>query len=651
MKHSLLFIAAVALSALQASAAQTLSFDRQGVLVDGKRTFLVSGEFHYFRVPKADWRRRLELLKAAGGNCVATYVPWCLHEPEEGKILFGDRPDRDLDGFLKTVEEAGLMAIVRPGPYQYSELLFDGLPRWLVEGYPEIATKKADGQPLRLGSVDYNHPTFLAKTRRYFKAAADVIRPHLAKNGGCVAMIQLDNELTGIHVWFGMPKTKAYLGRCADYLATLRDYLKEDGLTGPYCHNSGGPMMVPSYAPCVDRLGTGDFLLGYDHYYALQQRECESPSPNYLFSSLFACDVLRALGQPPVGFEIQCGTIGDLPLILKEDLLACHMANLAAGMKGINYYVFTGGPNPPGLGNTVDVYDYNAPVAADGSVRPTYESVKAFGEFVHAHPQLLEAERLSSVRLGFEWPHMAGCAPMDGGFLREGVLYSLMQSPYHPEHVLLDRGEIDLSKPLVLAGVKSMSADVQRKLAAYVERGGALLVAPDFPRTDHDGKPCTILAEAVKAPASEPAKVDMLSEPVCLVGPLRVYGLKVQEKFKALPSGAKAAVTSADGTRVYGCTWSHGAGKVTRLALTWKALHLLQSDMIAALVADLGAKPVVKSSNRGVLATAYALKNGRTGVFALNLRSSPQKTTVFTPAGARLDFNLTAMQVGYGEIP
>ena len=46
MKNGLLFVATVALSALQASAAQTLSFDRQSVLVDGKRTFLVSGEFH-----------------------------------------------------------------------------------------------------------------------------------------------------------------------------------------------------------------------------------------------------------------------------------------------------------------------------------------------------------------------------------------------------------------------------------------------------------------------------------------------------------------------------------------------------------------------------------------------------------------------------
>lgn len=40
-------------------------------IIDGERRFLISGEFHYFRVPQADWRRRLELWKESGGNAVA----------------------------------------------------------------------------------------------------------------------------------------------------------------------------------------------------------------------------------------------------------------------------------------------------------------------------------------------------------------------------------------------------------------------------------------------------------------------------------------------------------------------------------------------------------------------------------------------------
>ena len=46
------------------------SHDSQGVLFDGRREFLLSGEMHYFRVPRADWRRRMRLWKDAGGNFI-----------------------------------------------------------------------------------------------------------------------------------------------------------------------------------------------------------------------------------------------------------------------------------------------------------------------------------------------------------------------------------------------------------------------------------------------------------------------------------------------------------------------------------------------------------------------------------------------------
>lgn len=615
-----------------------LGFDATSLMVNGKRTFLVSGEFHYFRVPQAEWKRRLALLKAAGGNSVATYVPWCIHEEAEGDIRFGDRSERDLDAFLRAVEEAGLLAIVRPGPYQYSELVYDGLPKWLIEKHPEILMKRADGSAVGPSSVDYNHPVFLAKVRPYFRAFAQVVRPHLAANGGCVALVQLDNELTGIHVWFGYSPTAGYFEDCAKYLETLKRYLAEDGLAGPCCHNAGMASMCASYAPSARRLGTRDFLLGYDHYYGLSPDNQESPAPYYFFDALFACDVLRGFGYPPVGFEIQCGTIGDIPPIFREDALACFMLNLAAGARGINYYVFTGGPNYPGSGNTMDVYDYHAPIAADGTVRPTYAALKEFGEFVAAHPGLLETQRLASVRLGAGWQHFANLAPFDRGFNRLGMFYTLMLTPYHPEHYLID-GEIPLDgKPLVLAGISSMSAAAQQRVADFVSRGGSLLVAPDFPRIDLDGTPCTRLAEAVQAPKSGPAKVNAAANPCVEIRGLRVYGLDRKLKLDSTPEG------------VWDLSWPCGKGRVTQLALTWKARYFLQADMIASLAGELGAQPVLSSSNRNVFTTAYRLKDGKTGVFALNLRPAPQDTLVSLPGGAPVKVELPAMNVQYREI-
>src|SRR4029450_11514057 len=103
---------------------QPITFDRHGYRIDGQPVYLYSGEFHYFSVPRADWRRRMQLFKQAGGNCIATYVPWLIHEPQEGEIPSGDQPYRDLEGFLQTAQEVGLYVIARPGPYQYSELKY-----------------------------------------------------------------------------------------------------------------------------------------------------------------------------------------------------------------------------------------------------------------------------------------------------------------------------------------------------------------------------------------------------------------------------------------------------------------------------------------------------------------------------------------------
>jgi hypothetical protein len=52
-------------------------------------------------------------------------VPWLVHEPTEGNILFGDVPERDFEGFLELCGRLGLFVMVRPGPYQYSELKYD----------------------------------------------------------------------------------------------------------------------------------------------------------------------------------------------------------------------------------------------------------------------------------------------------------------------------------------------------------------------------------------------------------------------------------------------------------------------------------------------------------------------------------------------
>ena len=180
-----------------------IAFNENGFTINGKRQFFSSTDFHYFRVPKSDWERRLKLFIAAGGNCVATYVPWVIHEPTEGDIRFGDCDARDLVGFLKVCAKLNLPVMIRPGPYQYAELICSGIPRWLCDNYPEVMARNSQDKIFCDESFSYIHPLFLEKAERYLTAVIEVVRPYLAQNGGPVAMIQLDNELIGAHIWHG----------------------------------------------------------------------------------------------------------------------------------------------------------------------------------------------------------------------------------------------------------------------------------------------------------------------------------------------------------------------------------------------------------------------------------------------------------------
>ncbi len=165
--------------------------------------YLLSGEFHYFRVPKKDWRKRMQLFKEAGGNCLATYVPWLLHEPVEGNFQFSGEDWLDLEGFLKTAQEENLYVVARPGPYQYSELVYHGLPGWLIQNYPDILARTADGKVIGYASVSYTHPLFLEKVKNWFAAVCPILARYTIQNGGPIAFTQIDNEMVGIHEWFG----------------------------------------------------------------------------------------------------------------------------------------------------------------------------------------------------------------------------------------------------------------------------------------------------------------------------------------------------------------------------------------------------------------------------------------------------------------
>ena len=61
--------------------------------INGKETFLQSGEYHYFRIDPEHWEKELKLLKKEGRiNVISTYIPWIFHELSEGIFDFDGKP-------------------------------------------------------------------------------------------------------------------------------------------------------------------------------------------------------------------------------------------------------------------------------------------------------------------------------------------------------------------------------------------------------------------------------------------------------------------------------------------------------------------------------------------------------------------------------
>ncbi len=696
-----------------------VTFDRRCYVVGGRPAFLYSGEFHYFRVPRDDWRRRMVLFQKAGGNCIATYVPWLIHEPEEGRFVFGDG-QLDLEGFLQTAAEVGLYVVARPGPYQYSELIYSGLPRWLCEGYPQLLAKKLDGAPLYPGSISYVHPLFLDKTRAWFDQVVPRLARHTITRGGAVAFTQFDNELGGIHTWFGsldynpesmgfgdpqgrypryLQRKYAEIGRlnarygtaCRDfavvqpiappgsgtpedlrrlkdyfdfYLSTVAEYgitlaqmLRERGIDTPFVHNSANPEMNAWFLELAEQMGDC-FLLGSDHYYTLAQDWGQNnPTPQYAMRVFQSLETLRLMGYPPTVYELPGGSAADWPPITPEDAKACYLANVALGMKGSNFYIFTGGPNIPGTGATADIYDYGAAIGADGEVRPLYGVQKQVGQFLKRRPWLAAAERVHDCRVALDIPgsragNYWGAAnvpfspPAADTFLRRGVLSTAFCAGLSPALVNLDADDwiADRDTPLIVPAASVMGAAQQERLVRFLKAGGRALITPVLPEYDEELQPCTILADAIGAPAARKAGAGQQVR-LTIAGVVNVFNNGDVFLYGQLP--ADAEVLGVDEFSGQTVAWRRpfpGGGEAIVLGQRWMHAMREHERMLHALLGRLGGRQRVTCSNPNVWTSLWT-DGERAALFLMNLLSARQEAAVGVDGCPRGVHRLPAMTV------
>ncbi|TDD26748.1 beta-galactosidase [Kribbella turkmenica] len=173
-------------------------------LLDGRPFRILSGALHYFRVHPDQWADRIEKARLMGLNTIETYVPWNAHSPHPG--TFDTSGMLDLERFLREVADAGLYAIVRPGPYICAEWDNGGLPAWLFRE-PGMGVRRYE-------------PKFMAAVRDYLRNVLGIVRSLQVDQGGPVLLVQVENEYGA----FGDDQT---------YLKAVADIIRDAGITVP----------------------------------------------------------------------------------------------------------------------------------------------------------------------------------------------------------------------------------------------------------------------------------------------------------------------------------------------------------------------------------------------------------------------------------
>jgi hypothetical protein len=338
----------------------TLTYDRDVFCINGRPTFIHAGEIQYARVAETEWEDRILKAKNSGLNCIATYVFWSVVEPVEGVFNFSGR--YDLNRFLSLCQKHGMFVILRMGPIANAEMRNGGLPQWIRKRIPG----------------EWNHhlyPTpewYFDAVKKYYARLAEQTRAFFPSRGGNIILVQIDNETHVSWIW-GRKETKA---AAQVTINRLQQLAKEVGFEGPFsCTGWLGDVGVmaegslpttgaypinawlPFAAPNIEKFDIRDARHHYDG------------SP------------LNANAQPVFSVENQggCTYYGITP---DSYVAAYNHSDIAGGVNGTSYYVFSGGTNPQRYpGPYFDLFHGEGGVCHPDTGKMTYDSAAALGEF------------------------------------------------------------------------------------------------------------------------------------------------------------------------------------------------------------------------------------------------------------------------------
>uniref|UniRef100_A0A0E0J2C8 Beta-galactosidase n=1 Tax=Oryza nivara TaxID=4536 RepID=A0A0E0J2C8_ORYNI len=173
----MLVVLAVAVAGVGCS---IVSYDGRSLILDGERRIVISGSIHYPRSTPEMWPDLIKKAKEGGLNAIETYVFWNGHEPRRREFNF--EGNYDVVRFFKEIQNAGMYAILRIGPYICGEWNYGGLPVWL---------RDIPGIKFRLHNKPFENE-MEAFTTLIVKKIKDANM--FAGQGGPIILAQIENE-------------------------------------------------------------------------------------------------------------------------------------------------------------------------------------------------------------------------------------------------------------------------------------------------------------------------------------------------------------------------------------------------------------------------------------------------------------------------
>ena len=406
------------LMAMPASARENeeVKWDRQSLIIDGKRVVPVMGEVHYSRIPADEWQQEVKKMKEGGVTIIATYVFWNHIEEQEG--IFRWDGQRDLRRFLQICQEEQMPVVLRIGPFCHGEVRNGGIPDWMFS------------KGCKLRSQD---KVFLGYAEKLYRQIYSQVIGLQWKDGGPLIACQFDNEYHG----------------SGDYLMALKRIATGIGFDLPFYTRTGWPELSKP-VPFGEMLPLyGDYADGF------WDKSIQETAGNYYKAFNFkGFRSSTAIGTDLLGKQKEKINKGDedypyftcelgggmatayhrRPYIYADDALSMAVVKLGSGSNLLGYYMYHGGTNPEsttgitlnetqrtlGTANNdlpVKNYDFQCPLGEFGQKNEVYYRLRPLHLFMHDW-----GETLAPMEAEFKAPPTApegsSIAKGDDSFLR-----------------------------------------------------------------------------------------------------------------------------------------------------------------------------------------------------------------------------------------